>query len=273
MLGLGLVATLVLEQPSRASSTSTPATAASGQETATALVAAAQAAYERGVSLRKNDPVAARRAFEEAAQGFERARSLVGETPGLWLNLGNAQLQAGRIGPAILSLRSAARLAPADPRIAASLTHARSLQRDRLVVEKRGVVDQLLDARHALSPETRRAGALILNALFWALLGLRLVRQVPLSLLIASGAAALLAGATLVADVVDDRAAPGAVLLVDDAVLRRGNGDGFDPAIAERLGQGVEMRLLERRPGWYHVRLSDGAEGWFRDDQVAIVGG
>jgi len=60
------------------------------------------------------------------------------------------------------------------------------------------------------------------------------------------------------------------VLLETGTVLRKGNGDGFEPAFVETLGPGVECTVVEARPGWVRLALPDGRTGWVRDSQVAL---
>ena len=75
-------------------------------------------------------------------------------------------------------------------------------------------------------------------------------------------------GVVLLATVVVDANAsvwrPVGVTVADQVVVRKGNGDGFSPAFAEPLSQGVEFRVLEERPGWLHIRLSNGKTGWIK---------
>jgi SH3-like domain-containing protein len=59
-------------------------------------------------------------------------------------------------------------------------------------------------------------------------------------------------------------------VLVDNGVtLRKGNGDGFEPAFVETLGPGVESTVIETRPGWLRIELPDGRSGWIRESQAA----
>jgi uncharacterized protein YgiM (DUF1202 family) len=64
---------------------------------------------------------------------------------------------------------------------------------------------------------------------------------------------------------------PQGVTVADGVVVRKGNGDGFEPAFAEPLSQGVEFRVLERRPGWVQIRLPDGKSGWIRELQASTA--
>jgi SH3-like domain-containing protein len=102
--------------------------------------------------------------------------------------------------------------------------------------------------------------------------GVRLGRPWP-ALRIALLVIGLVLGATIVVDRVIDARRPLAVVIADESILRKGNGDGFDPQIAEPLGSGVEVLIREERPGWLRVRLADGTEGWLRAEDVERVAG
>ena len=67
------------------------------------------------------------------------------------------------------------------------------------------------------------------------------------------------------------RATASLAVLREPSMLRKGNGDGFDAALAEALPVGTECRILESRPGWLEVELGDSLRGWVKDTSVARV--
>lgn len=247
--------------------------ASDGRGDAEAVLRVAQGAYDRGVELKRSDPAASRQAFEEAATAFAEALDLVGPNGDLWFNLGNTHLQLGQVGPAIHAFRNAELLLGATPRVVASLTYARSLRQDQIPQQGgQAMLRQVLDARMLLSPSLRLTLALAINALFWALVGVRLFRPVPWTALVAAGLVAGVLAASVALDHRDWRAADAGVLLRDEVVLRTGNGESFGTAINDKLGSGVEIRIREARPGWLRIELPDGKEGWVREEMVGRVG-
>ena len=86
------------------------------------------------------------------------------------------------------------------------------------------------------------------------------------------GILALAAGATIALDTAEDAwRAPG--VLLQESMVRSGNGETFNTVFSEALPAGVEFDLVESRPGWHLVSFSDGREGWIRSDHVRVIGG
>jgi Tetratricopeptide repeat len=79
--------------------------------------------------------------YAEAARGFEAVVSHEGYSAPVLFNLANAQLQSGRLGPAILNYERAALLAPNDSDIAANLKSAR--QKAGVVVKRESSIQRI----------------------------------------------------------------------------------------------------------------------------------
>ena len=242
-------------------------------------LSAAQGAYDRATELQRTDPAAARTQFEAAAKGFQELVDR-GLTNGpLLYNLGNAQMQLGQTGPAIGSYLRAQRLMPGDGRLQANLAHARAQVKDRFDRGSGLLLEDVAAWWHLLPQESRLWLATAAWITAWGLACARLLRpSTPLVRARATPAVAWtlgLAGAVLLATVVVDVSAPSwrpvGVTLSDGVVVRKGNGDGFEPAFAEPLSQGVEFRVLEQRPGWIEIRLPDGKTGWIKALQASTA--
>jgi hypothetical protein len=239
------------------------------------ILAEAQDAYDRAVATRRSDPEAARDLFRTAAERFgQLADDGIANGP-LHYNLANAWLQAGEPGRAILHYRAAEKLDPGNSRVQHNLEHARSLVRSRIAPSgERALGRALLGWHSGTTLRARFAVFAVAWLAFWIVLGVHLFRPRPwwrwLAPLLA---VAWLACGTSVA--VDALAAGGrldGVVLVDDVTVRMGNGDGFEPRFEERLHQGVEFRVLERRAGWLRIELPNDMTGWIRADQAGLLG-
>ena len=242
-------------------------------------LADAQGAYDRAAELQRTDPAASRAQFEAAAKGFQALvdRGLVNGP--LLYNLGNAQMQLGQTGAAIGSYLRAQRLMPGDGRLQANLAHARTQVKDRFDRGSGLLLEDVAGWWHLLSQPTRLTLAAVAWIAAWGLACARLLR--PMAPIVrarwtSTAAWALgLSGAVLLATVVVDVSAPAwrpvGVTVSDGVVVRKGNGEGFEPAFTEPLSQGVEFRVLEERPGWIQIRLPDGKSGWIRSLQASTA--
>lgn len=211
--------------------------------------------------------------FQRAERGFAAVVEGGAESPALLTNLGNAALQAGHVGQAVLAYHRALRLDPDEATARQNLAHARSL----LPVwvprpggqETRGAV--FLDRR---IPRPTRwlagAGCFALAALSLVIAG-RDGGGAWRGLAIVSG----LAWIGLVASVVlEARGATGrsAVLVAEETPARTADSLLAPLALPEPLPAGVEVEQLEERGDFARVRLANGRDVWVRRSSVARVG-
>lgn len=252
--------------------------AARAGETPAESLTSAQQSYDQATALQRTDATAAREKFATAEKGFQQLVDAGAVNGPLLYNLGNAQLQQGKIGAAIANYLRAQRLMPGDARLQANLAHARSQVKDRMDIGSGLLYEDVAGWWHLLTQPSRwwLGGVLWLAA--WSLV---LARLVTPTLPIARGfsPAAIwafgLAGAVLLATVAADALAPAlrpqGVTLVDGVEVRKGNGEGFQKAFEQPLSQGVEFRVTDERPGWLQIRLPDGKGGWIRSVQAGTA--
>ena len=237
----------------------------------------AEKSYADGLARLADDPAAARELFRTSAERLDRLRRDFGTSAEIEYNLGNARVQAGDLGRGLAAYLRAERLAPADPRIAANLAHARSL------VTKPITGDAVRPAWSSVGSWWTPIGAgtrLAVFGLAWTLAWIAVAalivardrqaawRRPVRTLAPVLAAVGLAAGATVALDLTERSLRPIGVTVSDGIEVRKGNGEGFAPQIAERLAPGIEFLILERRPGWLRIRLPDATEGWIRDEQM-----
>ncbi len=231
------------------------------------LVAQAEAAFHSGIEVR-DTPDKAEPLFRQAARCYESLRNHGVQNPALYANLGNCYLLAGDLPQAILSYRRGLRLAPADPRLRANLTHAR----EQVIYPGRGElawppVDNRPPWLLYLSP---RVSLPLLFALYslgwfgvlrWFLFG----RTGPLAMGIV---ALLLAAVPAVRLLLEEQCQreealhPLVVVAADGVGLHKGNGRLYPLRFESPLNRGVEARLRIERSGWLQIELTGGAVGW-----------
>ena len=251
------------------------------QDTVATELQAAQTAYDQGVESARTDPAAAQKYFAQAANGFDKVVKS-GVTNGkLLYNLGNAQVQAKQIGSGIGSYLQAQRIMPGDSQLQSNLAHARSLVKDRFDSGGGILMEDVSDWWHLISFNSRLTLAGIFWIAAWSIAAFLLhqpaaARHETARVLVRRAAWGLaicgvILGATVVSDITAAQLWPQGVTTSDGVMVRKGNGDGFDPQFAEPLSQGVEFRVLQRRPGWLLIRLGDGKSGWISATQATTA--
>ena len=250
-------------------------------ETVATELHAAQTAYDQGVESARTDPTAAQKYFAQAANGFDKVVKS-GVTNGkLLYNLGNAQVQAKQIGSGIGSYLQAQRIMPGDSQLQSNLAHARSLVKDRFDSGGGILMEDVSDWWHLISFNSRLTLAGIFWIAAWSIAAFLLhqptaARHETARVLVRRAAWGLamcgvILGATVLSDITAAQLWPQGVTTSDGVMVRKGNGDGFDPQFAEPLSQGVEFRVLQRRPGWLLIRLGDGKSGWISATQATTA--
>ena len=69
----------------------------------------------------------------------------------------------------------------------------------------------------------------------------------------------------------DEAQHPAAVVVSGEHILRLGRGEGYDPALNQPLGPGVELRILNQRADWVEVQLPDDKTGWLPMEAVERI--
>jgi hypothetical protein len=216
--------------------------------------------------------------YEEAAQAF---RDLAGKyrvlSPDVQVGLGAAEFETGRPGNAIAAFHRAIRLAPESP---AADTARVDLARVRTVLSQQAgrptagtafVFGAYADAWTTLtgwaSPGAALAVFLLSWTLFFGALGTwRLLESGRLRITLGTAAVVLGITTALAGSVAWGSARVAAYRI--GVVVHEDAGLLDDVAATEAtlsLPAGLEVRVLESRGGWHHVRLSSGREGWLSD--------
>jgi len=229
----------------------------------------------------QKDRAAGEATLRESADLFERLAREGGVRNGkLFYNLGNAHLLRGDLGAAILAYRRAELYIPGDANLVQNLAYAR--QRVATKIESSGAVRarQALLSWHEQVPVRWRAWVFALSwaglwacGLAWLLASSNAVLRRSAGVLAAClGVAALGCGASLAGRLAGDRGmALEAVLLSTETGYKGPDAEVYGPSFQEPLGAGVELRVVERRPGWVLGELADGRTAWLPEGAVGMV--
>ena len=229
--------------------------------------------FDRGSALLNGAPDEALAAFRRAHDEFQAVVDAGIDNGRLYYNLGNTHLRLGEIGLAIADYRRAERLRPGDQRLIANLRFARSLTRDHIEpTGKQTFLRTVFFWHYSWPPQTRKTAAMIGYALFWLFL---IVRALFPRVRIGYPALVCLLlwmtlGLSVAIDLPSQSGWAEGVLVTDDVVVRKGNGEGYDPQFRQPLHEGVEFKVIEQRGGWLRIELADGNQGWVRVREVEL---
>ena len=226
-----------------------------------------------------------RKRFEQAEAAFREAeteadflavaaryQALVDEgveSGAVYFNLGNAYVRAGESGRAIAAYRKAQVYRPRDPYLEANLKVALGSSRP----QERRLLDYVFFWRSVLSPHEKWTVTFTLLTIFLLVTILMKIRPsvgglrwAAVVLLVITG----LFGAALGLDYYEQEVRVAGVVVEGGVIARKGDGETFEPALTEPLGEGVEFVVLEDRGDWIHVSFTGGVSGWIPRTTAAI---
>lgn len=226
-----------------------------------------EALSEYTVAMENPSPEEPEHEYADAAGKFQLLVDSGIHNDQLFFNLGNARLQSGDPARAIAAYRSALRLDPANPDYQENL-HAAQQQLDRVEPQRESAFDSVRRVNDLVlrfvSPWVVKGAFLTAWAAFWGILALRLANiryrwksAATVTLLIAA-----ITGGSYAMRVWAHTRDNTAVLVNNNLVLRKGDGEEFpvERELNERAGEVVQV--LDHRGTWTHIRLDNGTTGW-----------
>ncbi len=222
------------------------------------------------------DPNQVERLYEKAILNFEKIIDQ-GQVVNarLYYNLANVYLLHGQLGKAILNYRKAAQIDNSDENIQKNLAFARNKRIDQITLktEKR-VMQTLFFWHYDFSLKTKflltciffGIGCISITALIW--LGRNTIGKLSAIIFM------VLAICFLSSVVLEFKTQAGkkcGVITVQEVVARQGDGENYTPSFKGPLHEGTEFMLLENRPNWLHIKLSDDSDGWIPNNAAELI--
>jgi len=222
------------------------------------------------------EPDQAERLYEKAILNFEK---IIGqgeiENAKLYYNLANAYFLTGRLGKAILNYRKAAKVDGADEDIQKNLAFARSKRIDRIGIKTEKRVLQTLFFWHYDFPLKTK---FLLTCIFFGIVCLCITaaiwfgrRPAPTISAIICGILTLCFLISVAIEYKNQTSNVCGVITAKEVVARQGDGENYAPSFKEPLHEGTEFDLLENRPGWFHIKLSDDSDGWVPNNATEVI--
>lgn len=231
--------------------------------------------FRRANEAAASSPADAADLYSQAIMRYERIIRDGGVQNGkLYYNIGNAYFRTGDLGRAILNYRLAERLIPNDINLRQNFAAARRRRFDSIPEKQQErVLKTIFFWHYDLAARTRSTLFVLLFATVWILAAARLVLRRPVlgwALVAATLLSVLLAGSLIVEHVQRVRHLD-AVILDDEVVARKGDGETYEPSFTDPLHQGTEVTLLEARREWRYVELTDGRRCWLPTQSLGII--
>jgi len=218
----------------------------------------ANAAYEEG-------------AYAKAAAGYQRLVREGFDDGRIQFNLGNALLRNGELGKAIASYLRSQAASPREEDVRANLQFARQSTKDAIAPPQPSEVLSTLFFWHfRLSHRELAIGLLVVNLVFWSVLGLgllwpnrELIRWASFLLLVLL----FTLSASLLVHRFLDR--PVAVIVPQEVSAHTAPEE--TSVVRFKLHAGTEIRVQDQQPGWVRVSLPDSQQGWIAEEWIELV--
>jgi len=222
------------------------------------------------------DDTARQKLYDKAVLSFERIINEGRiENAKLYYNLGNVYFLKGDIGKAILNYRRAEKLDGTDSDIQKNLAFARSRRIDEVKVKtEERVLQTLFFWHYDFSTRTR----FVLACIFFAIVCISITVMIwfgaRAAARVTSVIGTILAVCFISSVVVETRAQARricGVITAKQVTAHQADWRDSAPSFKEPLHAGTEFDLIERRTGWFHIKLSDNSDGWITDNAAELI--
>ena len=223
-----------------------------------------------------DDSKQAQKLYEKAILNYEKIISDGRiQNSKLYYNLANAYFLSGNIGKAILNYRRAEKLDGSDANIQKNLAFARGKRIDKIPLKTEKRVLHTLFFWHYDFPIKVK---FILTCIFFAIVCIILIvmiwfgrtaGRITTALIFGVLMICFLASAVVEAQIQSNKIS--GVITDQQVIARQGDGQNYPESFKEPLHAGTEFDLLERRIGWFHIKLSDDSDAWIPDKSAELI--
>lgn len=189
----------------------------------------------------------------------------------LYVNLGNAALQAEHLGPAIVAYHRALDLNPRNARARQNLEYAQSLLPDWVQPEVTNQwIDSLFFWHGTLSRGQIMTGAAICFLLAACMLAIGQIRRTLLwrNLAFVPALGWLILGISLLFDPAQTTASD--AVMISESTVHTADSENAAARTSKPLPSGTAVQVLQRRDRWSEVRIPDGRTGWVRTAAIEL---
>ena len=189
----------------------------------------------------------------------------------LFYNLGNAYLKGDDLGHAILWYERALKLSPDDPDLKFNHTYALSMIKDETGDLEPPIFRILFFWKYLLSVRTIQWAAVILNAIFWTIFIIQILRKKKISPFIVNLILVLsiIFSLTALYNFYEAAFIKKAIILPSKVSIRSGlNNDATELFV---LHAGTKIRVEEELSNFVKIYFSDGKIGWVKKSAVGVI--
>jgi hypothetical protein len=237
------------------------------------LLREAQTLFRRASNTEESEE--AQELYQRALYRFERiAKEGDIQNGALYYNVGNTFYRLDDIGRSILFYRRAQLYRPADGNLQHNLEYVRSQRADRLPGGSGQEFSRVLFFWHYLfSPKARVYIFAAAFAIAAAAGGIYLLRRERWNLIVSAAFAvvAVLFLGSLVSHFVTLQTMRDGVIVEQEVVARKGDGTAYQRSFTDPLHAGTEFTVIDTRPGWYRIELTDGRTTWIPESAGVLV--
>ncbi|MCC7335663.1 MAG: BatD family protein [Pirellulaceae bacterium] len=270
---LGLLLAAALACCSTCSIAGEPVTLSNAQQAT--LLNEAGATYTKATELAQTDSAAAKELFQTAAGKYQLLVDSGIQNGSLYTDLGNAYLQSGELGHAIVNYERALQFEPSNRQVAINLQFANkqvegqeSLPTTMAATSLESYLQKIRFVNATLVQFVGRRSVIwtlaISSLLFW---GLWIARTLGASIPVwrIATVPALLLVVSLSSLILTETSSPSpyrAIIVNNNVRLHSGDGEQFDEVFSIDAAQGHRVEVLARRGSWTQIRTIEGHTGW-----------